>query len=137
MENYFSIKAFIKMQDFPAQDIPEKFNLYYLDKEGDLLSITNNDELQAEITQFMQYYGASGESMKLILAKDAIEAAQNEYVTSRKQEKKLKDISDRMRTSIKEDKVKTKDMPERQETILHSNFVLQTKVNAFNVEVMG
>ena len=42
-----------------------------------------------------------------------------------------------MRTSIKEDKVKTKDMPERQETILHSNFVLQTKVNAFNVEVMG
>ena len=75
MKDYFSIKSFIKLQGFPNQDIPVKFNLYYLDKEGDLLSITNNDELQAEIMQFMQYYGASGESMKLILAKDAIEAA--------------------------------------------------------------
>lgn len=86
------------------------------------MTITDNDELQAEITQFMKYYGASGESMKLILAKDKTEAEQNDYVTSRK-------LKDRMRTSIKEDKVKTKDIPERQETIL--NPVLQSKVNAF------
>ena len=129
MENYFSIKAFIKMQDFPAQDIPEKFNLYYLEKEGGLSSITNNDQLQAKITQFMQDYGASKKSMKLILAKDATEAAKN--VTSRKQEKNLKDI-DRKMTCLKEREDITKNIPVRQQTTLNPNFVLQSKVNAFN-----
>ena len=121
------------MQDFPAQDIPEKFNLYYLEKEGGLSSITNNDQLQAKITQFMQDYGASKKSMKLILAKDATEAKNN--VTSRKQEKNLKDI-DRKMTCLKEMEDITKNIPERQQTNLNPNFVLQSKVNAFNFEVM-
>jgi hypothetical protein len=121
------------MQDFPAQDIPKTFNLYYLEKEGGLSSITNNDQLQAKITQFMQDYGASKKSMKLILAKDATEAKNN--VTSRKQEKNLKDI-DRMMTCFKEGEDITKNIPERQQTNLNPNFVLQSKVNAFNFEVM-
>lgn len=53
--NYAQLCGYIKVKAFigSAIPVPGKFQLYYQDKEGDLISISNNDELENEISSFL------------------------------------------------------------------------------------
>jgi PB1 domain len=55
---------------FSSQHLPDNFKLYYKDDEGDLISITNDDELQGELSSIQH----ASESIRMVIAANADEA---------------------------------------------------------------
>lgn len=51
---YTQLEVYLKIKAFPGSGVlPEKFKLYYQDREGDLISISNSEELETELTSFL------------------------------------------------------------------------------------
>jgi hypothetical protein len=68
LTDYLRNKAFVNQ-------LPQVFKLYYQDREGDLISIDNDDEPKEELQSFLSdLTNSTTESFKLVIASNVEEA---------------------------------------------------------------